>query len=76
MARATKQKVVKSFWAYCVADGQAVLVRCEDRDHAEWQKDMMKWSKARTVGYTSRAVSEKEMRDRCQARGWTVTTVC
>ena len=65
----------KAFWAYSVKDSKAVLVRCPDRQTAVEEKDRMKCSDARTVGFTGKAVEEMEMRSACKSRGWKVICI-
>lgn len=65
----------ESYFAYGVTDNKAVLVRFDDLESAKEEKERMKWSDACTVGYTSRKISELELRAECRRRGWKVVCI-
>lgn len=65
----------KAFWAYAVANGKAILVRCKTLEDAKEEKERLKHSDARMVGHTSRAIPEMDMWMKVKANGWKLALV-
>lgn len=69
-------QTTKHFWAYGVAAGQVVFVRCSTPDVARDERNRMKLSDAKTVGsFSSVKVSEEHIRAYALSRGWAIEAI-
>jgi hypothetical protein len=63
------------WWAYAVSDGKVTIVRCVDRMDAVEEKERLKHSGAKTVGFTGRKISEQNLWKEIKARGWKMKSI-
>lgn len=69
------KKAAKFYWAWGVTNRKMVLVRCSNRDDAEFEKDKMKMSDAKRIGFTRRKITEAEMVEQVKAVGWEIELI-
>ena len=75
-ARRFVTKEEKYYFAYAVGgDGNAVLVHCREVDRACDERNRMKFSDAKTVGFFRKKLTLTEARKAMEERGWMVTVV-